>query len=81
MSVIPPELRKWLGAVPQKPTGAIGLASGAKCGSFACGGCYQVDEGVYIHPPRVGYEQADLIALDKEPTALSLLSTIKTRTG
>jgi hypothetical protein len=44
------------------------LALGALCGSFACGGCYQVGDGKTIHPPRPGYRQADLLALDERGT-------------
>jgi len=37
----------------------------ALCGSFACAGCYDVGD-VTFHPPRAGYDQARLIALDGE---------------
>jgi hypothetical protein len=42
------------------------LAPGAKCGSFACGGCYSIGDGRFIHPPRAGYRQADLLKLDEK---------------
>jgi hypothetical protein len=40
------------------------LAPGALCGSCACGGCYEVAPGVFLHPPRAGFNQLDLIELD-----------------
>jgi hypothetical protein len=40
------------------------LALGALCGSCACNGCYEIGDGKSIHPPRPGYDQAQLIALD-----------------
>jgi hypothetical protein len=51
---------------PEKPKLKIDFAPNAVCGSFACGGCYDVGDGKQIHPPRSGYEQEQLIALDKE---------------
>jgi hypothetical protein len=53
----------------KKLTRAIGLMPGALCGSYACNGCYQVDDGDYIHPPRPGYRQKDLIDLDRQEEA------------
>ena len=44
---------------------AIGLAAGALCGSYACGGCYEIGDGKMIHPPRPGYRQARLLELDQ----------------
>jgi hypothetical protein len=41
------------------------LAPGALCGSFACGGCYEIDKGKFIHPPRAGWDQSRLLALDR----------------
>jgi hypothetical protein len=37
----------------------------AKCGSLACGGCYSVGDGKVFHSPRAGYDQEQLITLDK----------------
>jgi hypothetical protein len=37
----------------------------AACGSFACAGCYDVGDGIQFHPPRSGYQQARLIAMDE----------------
>jgi len=49
-----------------KPTTAIGLSPRAACGSFTCGGCYEIEPGIVFHSPRAGYDQSDLIELDKE---------------
>jgi hypothetical protein len=43
----------------------VGIAPGAFCGNYSCGGCYEVD-GATIHPPRPGYRQQDLIDLDED---------------
>lgn len=42
----------------------IELALGAFCGSYACGGCYEVS-GKMFHRPRPGYDQKDLLELDR----------------
>ena len=48
-----------------KPIIKIELALGALCGSYACGGCYDVGDGKMFHPPRPGYDQKDLMELDR----------------
>lgn len=41
------------------------LAAGALCGSFTCGGCYEVADGVTFHSPRPGYDQTRLATKDE----------------
>jgi hypothetical protein len=50
--------------IPQKKELQIKLALGALCGSYACGGCYEIGDGKTIHPPRAGYDQAKLMEKD-----------------
>lgn len=47
----------------------VAITAVAARGSYACGGCYELDNGVKIHPPRTGYDQAELIALDRKRAA------------
>lgn len=42
---------------PEKPLPEVIAA----CGSLACSGCYDVGDGIMIHPPRAGYDQSTLL--------------------
>ena len=47
-------------AIMQKPDRALPEVIAA-CGSLACAGCYDVGDGIKIHPPRAGYDQSTLL--------------------
>jgi len=47
-------------AIMQKPDKPLPEVIAA-CGSLACAGCYDVGDGVMIHPPRAGYDQSTLL--------------------
>jgi hypothetical protein len=38
-------------------------ASIAACGAPSCGGCYEVGDGVRIHPPRPSYRVEEVDAI------------------
>jgi hypothetical protein len=42
---------------PEKPLPEVVAA----CGSLACSGCYDVGDGIMIHPPRAGYDRSTLL--------------------
>ena len=52
----------------QSPKGTVPQLEGlAECGSPACNGCYEVEDGVRIHPPRTGQKYLEWLQ-QWEPT-------------